>query len=41
MPFVDVATWAVAVAWKARAARVCCDTKERALVGKVFDSPAA
>jgi hypothetical protein len=23
------------VAWEARAARVCCDTKERALVGKV------
>jgi hypothetical protein len=42
MPFVDVATWAVAVAWKARAARVCCDTKERGPPwGRLFDSPAA
>jgi hypothetical protein len=30
-----VLTKVVAVAWEARAARVCCDTKERGLVGEV------
>jgi hypothetical protein len=27
--------WAVAVAWEAPVARVCCDTTERSLVGEV------
>jgi len=27
--FADAPTWAVAVAWEARAARVCCDSQEK------------
>jgi integrase/recombinase XerD len=34
-PLAGVPTWAVAAAWKAPAARVCCDTKERSPRGEV------
>jgi hypothetical protein len=41
-PFVDVPTWAVAPAWEARAARVCCDTQMGVPQwGRLSDFPAA
>jgi len=38
-PVDDVPTWAVVTVWDARAARVCCDTKERGPMGEVVRLP--
>jgi hypothetical protein len=39
-PFAGVPTWAVAPAWEAPAARVCCDTQEEGPRGEVARLPA-